>query len=239
MTMKKIALFFSLLFILSCSNTPPTKTDLYLYFDYTEGQDYASRIEEDAATYLELLEISELGSPNYGTVRMYPLYDVSSAKSKSAKLKAGKSEMEGNKYIRDKEIDKFKTKLLELLETLNEENKGKSLDNSHIYLPICKGIKKLNKSDANRKVMVIYSDMLENSDLANFHSKKRDFEKWKINFEAACDCEDTSDLEIFVVYPVDKNNDSKIQVAAEFWSEYLMDKGMDEDGFHFETTIDI
>ncbi len=237
--MKKLSLFLCILFVLSCSTTPPVKTDLYLYFDYTEGQDYRTRIVEDAEAYLELLGISEMGSPNYGTVRMYPLYDVSSARSKSVKLKAGKSEMEGNKYIRDKEIDKFKTKLLDLLETLNEENSGKSLDNSHIYLPICKGIKKLNKSDASRKVMVIYSDMLENSDLANFHSKNRDFEKWSLNFEEACDCEDTSELEIFVVYPVDKNNDSKIQVASEFWSEYLMSKGLDEDGFHFEPSIDL
>lgn len=237
--MKKISLLFWILFFLSCSQTPPVKTDLYLYFDYTEGQDYSGRITEDAESYIELLGISEMGSPNYGTVRMYPLYDVSSARSKSVKLKPGKGEMEGNKYIRDKEVGKFKTKLLESLESLNSENMGKSLDNSHIYMPICKGIKKLNKSDAGRKVMVIYSDMLENSDLANFHSKKRDFDKWKVNFDEACDCEDTADLEIYVVYPVDKNNDSKIQTASEFWSDFLMGKGLDEDAFHFETTIDL
>lgn len=225
--------------MISCSQTPPVKTDLYLYFDYTEGQDYASRMEEDSDLYIELLGVSELGSPNYGTIKMYPLYDVSSAKNKSVKLKAGKGEMEGNKYIRDKEVDKFKTKLLKSLEELNEENKGKSLDKSYIYTPFCKGIKKLNKSDASRKIIVLYSDMLENSDLANLHSKKRDFEKWTTNFENTCDCEDVSDLEIFVVYPVDKNNDSKIQVASDFWSDYLMKKGMDEDAFHFETTIDL
>lgn len=238
--MKKILFLFSLILLgISCESTPPTETELYVYLDFTEGQDYGSRFAEDIEQYTELLNLTEEGSSNFGKVKIFPLYDVASARSKTVKLKAGKGEFEKNVLLRKKDIEKFQTQLLQTLEEMNAEYTGKELNSSHIFEPMCKGIRKLNKSEADRKVILMYSDMLENSDIANFHSKSGSSKKWLERFDAACDPEDVSDLEMFVVYPVDKKNDAKITKAADFWANYFADKGMDEDAFHYDTGIDL
>ena len=238
--MKNYLILLSLfaLFI-GCETAPPVETDLYIYLDFTEGQDYVQQFTEDLEAYKTLLHIDETGSSNFGKVKIFPLYDLSSARSKTVKLRKGKSEFETNKFLRQKEVDYFQTQLLASLTDINDTYTGKALNNSHLIYPICKGIKKLNKSDANRKIVLIYSDMLENSDIANFHSKKGNDKIWIKKIDKACDLEDVSDLEIFVVYPVDKKMDGKISKAATFWKYYFASKGADEETFHFDTGIDL
>ncbi len=226
------------LFTLGCNTSPPKETELYIYLDFTEGQDYTQQIEADLDNYAELLNVGENGSSNFGKVKIFPLYDLTSARSKTVKLKEGKSEFESNKFLRQKDIDKFKTQLLNSLTEINEKYTGKELKSSHLIEPICKGMKKLNKSDANQKIVLIYSDMLENSSIANFHGKSSS-KDWPSRIDATCDPEDVSDLDIFVVYPVDKQNDGKITKAAEFWTDYFASKGADEETFRFDTEIDL
>jgi len=233
-----ILISFLALFI-GCQTAPPVETDLYIYLDFTEGQDYTNQFNEDIEAYKELLHIEEAGSSNFGKVKIFPLYDLTSARSKTIKLKEGKSEFETNKFLRQKKVDQFQVKLLGALTEINDTYTGKALNKSHLIEPICKGIQKLNNSDANRKVVLIYSDMLENSNIANFHAKKGNDKIWTKKIDKACNPEDVSNLEIFVVYPVDKKTDEKISNAAKFWTDYFASKGADEETFHFETGIDL
>lgn len=233
-------IFMSLVLVtLGCNTTPPTETDLYIYLDFTEGQDYSHQLTEDLDSYAELLKVAENGSPNFGKVKIFPLYDLGSARGKTVKLKKGKSEFEANKFLRQKEVDKFKGELLTSLLEINEKYTGTALNNSHLIKPISKGMQKLNKSNADNKVVLIYSDMLENSPIANFHGKSSNTKDWQMRIDKACDPKDVSDLEIFVIYPVDKKNDGKITKAAEFWKDYFAAKGADDDTFRFETEIDL
>lgn len=238
--MKNLLLLMSLiLFTIGCHTSPPIETDLYIYLDFTEGQDYSHQISEDLGNYAELLQVGENGSPNFGKVKIFPLYDLASARSKTVKLKKGKSEFEANKFLRQKEVDKFKTKLSTALLAINDTYTGKALNRSHLIEPICKGMQKLNKSTATNKVVLIYSDMLENSTIANFHGKNNNTKDWQQRIDAACDPEDVADLAIYVVYPVDKKNDGKITKAAEFWTAYFTSKGADDETFRFDTEIDL
>lgn len=227
-----------LLILAGCSESPPKQTDLYLYFDYTEGQVYED-IADDVDKYLELMQLEDGASANYGTVKLIPIHDLGAARKATVKLKPGKSKMEGNRYLREQEVDAFKSKLLDKVAEMNERYGGKPLSGSQIFEPIRKGVKKLNASDANHKVMVVYSDMLENSSLANFHKTGKDHEAMMAKFEAKKGIDDLSDIEIFVVHPIDKNNDAKIQASGDFWKDYFVTKGMDEDQFHFDTGIEL
>ena len=224
---------------LSCTEEKASQTDVYIYLDYTEGQDYSAQIAEDMDKYLALMEVAGEQSRNYGAIKVYPLHDISAGVSKTVKLKEGKSQLEGNKFLRKKEVDAFTAKLTDKMLDINTNFTGKELTSSHIFTPICKGVKKLNKSDADKKIILIYSDMLENSELANFHSKSITFESLKANFDKSCDMDDTSEIEFYIVHPVNKKNDQKIRKASDLWAKYLLDKGMDEDAFHFDTGIDI
>ncbi|MFK8004882.1 MAG: hypothetical protein AB8H03_00865 [Saprospiraceae bacterium] len=238
--MKNIILFLSILFLVGCSDSQSvTNTELFIYLDYTEGQDYSDLLENDVEKYLTMMNVTEENDRNFGKVRIYPLHDISSSVSKTVKLKKGKSKLEGNRYIRQKELDKFKTQLIEKTSEINNSFTGKALNSSHIFSPLCKGIHKINNSNADRKVIVIYSDMLENSDLANFHSGKLKYENLKANFDGSCEFEDLSDCEVYIIHPIDKRNDNKIRTAENFWSKYMEEKGLDSDMWHFDTSIDI
>lgn len=238
--MKNLIILISLfLFTFGCHTSSPIETELYIYLDFTEGQDYSKQITEDLDSYAELLQVGEIGSPNFGKVKIFPLYDLASARSKTIKLKKGKSEFEANQFLRQKEVDKFKTKLSTALMEINEMYTGKALKRSHLIEPICKGMQKLNKSNADNKVVLIYSDMLENSNIANFHGKNSNPKNWRKQIDTACGPEDVSDLNIFVVYPIDKKTDKKISKAEKFWTEYFASKGADDETFRFETEIDL
>lgn len=227
------------IFTLGCNTSPPTETELYIYLDFTEGQDYSTQITQDLDNYAELLQVGENGSPNFGKVKIFPLYDLTSARSKVVKLKKGKSEFEANEFLRQKELDKFKNKLVASLMEMNATYTGTALNNSHLIEPICKGMQKLNKSSADKKVVLIYSDMLENSTVVNFHGKSKHRPDWAKRIDAVCAIEDVADLDIFVVYPIDKKMDGKITKAAEFWTDYFASKGADGDTFRFDTEIDL
>ena len=238
--MKKLLFLLTLILLVGCvENEPVTNTELFIYLDYTEGQDYSDVVDHDLDKYLELMNVTEESNANFGKVRIYPLHDVGSSMSKTVKLKKGKSKMEGNRYIRLKEIEKFKTDLLEKTTAVNNTFSGKALKRSHIFNPLCKGVHKISNSNADRKVIVIYSDMLENSDLANFHSGKLSYETLKKNFDGSCKFDDLSDTEVYIIHPIDKKNDNKIRTAENFWSKYMMEKGLDSEMWHFDTSIDI
>lgn len=238
--MKNIIFVLSILLLMGCGdNEPVTNTELFIYLDYTEGQDYSDLLENDVEKYLTMMNISEESDRSFGKVRIYPLHDIASSVSKTVKLKKGKSKLEGNRYIRQKELDEFKTQLVNKTTEINSSFTGKALNSSHIFNPLCKGIHKINNSNADRKVIVIYSDMLENSELANFHSSKLKYENLKSNFDSSCEFEDLSDCEVYIIHPIDKRNDVKIRTAENFWSKYMMEKGLDSDMWHFDTSIDI
>lgn len=233
-------LYSIILFLMlsGCAQAPPTKTDLYLYLDYTEGQRYEN-LAEDVDKYLALMQIDNDASPNFGTVRIVPIHDLGAARKATVKLKPGKSQLEGNRYLRQQEVLAFKTKLLEKINDLNAEYGGQALNSSQIFEPLRKGIKKLNTSDANHKVMVVYSDMLENSPLANFHQSGKNHKAMMAKFEAKKGLEDIDDIAIFIVHPVDKRNDAKIRASGDFWRTYFVQKGMDDEQFHFDTGIEL
>ena len=73
------------LLTLGCNTSPPVETDLYIYLDFTEGQDYIHQITEDLDNYGELLQVGENGSPNFGKVKIFPFL-VPKLRSLLAKL---------------------------------------------------------------------------------------------------------------------------------------------------------
>lgn len=236
--MKNTIWLFAFIFLCSCTQEKVVNTDLYLYFDYTEGQNYEQLMQQDIEKYLQLMDVSE-HSRNYGTIKIYPLHDVSASVNQSIKIKEGKSQLEGNRYVRKKEVDQFREKLSSKLMTMNDSFKETPLKNSHIYSPTCKGFKKLQNSDADHKIVIVYSDMLENSEIANLHHSNVNFEKLQTALDNSCNCGDLFDIQLYVVHPVNKQHDQLIRQSASLWQQYFYAKGLDEDNFHFDTSIDI
>lgn len=232
-----IGLLFILL-VLACNEPVPLKTDLYVYLDYTEGQQYDFD-KEEVEKYLSLMEAKSEHSRNAGSIKIFPLYNLSSSKSVTVKLKEGKSKFEGNRYLRQKELKEFTTKVLDKIGKMNETYGGDELEASHIFNPLNNGFKKLLKSNADRKVVLIYSDMLENSKVANFHSNSANEKTLLANFEEVGGVDDLSEVELYIVYPIDQKNDAKIRKRLSVWEQYFVQHGIDSELFHADTGIDL
>jgi len=230
-------MFFMLMSFWTCQEPSPSHTDLYLYLDYTEGQQYEFG-EEEVSQFLQLMNIREGTSRNAGVLRIYPLYDLASSRNARIQMKKGKSKLESNKFVSEKELKKFSQKVRSKIEDMNAEYGGEELKHSYIFQPLQKGFKKLSNSTADHKIVLIYSDMLENSQVANFHTAKLDKSALLNRLEQASSIEDLSEFEIYIVYPVDQKNDAKIQKRLSIWEQYFVNKGLDSDQFHADTGID-
>lgn len=235
--MKKIMLLFILTSFWACQEPAPSHTDLYLYLDYTEGQQYEFG-EEEVNQFLQLMNIQDGTSRNAGVLRIYPLYDLASSRNVRIPIKEGKSKLESNKFVREKELKKFSEKVKSKVEEMNAAYGGEELKHSYIFQPLEKGFKKLTNSSADHKVVLIYSDMLENSQVANFHTAKLDEGALLKRLEQASNLEDLSEFEVYIVYPVDQKNDAKIQKRLAVWEQYFVNKGLDSEQFHADTGID-
>lgn len=115
----------------------------------------------------------------------------------------------------------FKTQLSTKFDELIKGESSKK-DKTKIYLPLCKALTELSKSKSSRKIMVIFSDMIENSELFSMYKMKGiKPDEILIQLESTFSekIPDLKDIEIYIVSKRNKANDEIITLAEEFWKE--------------------
>lgn len=76
-----------------------------------------------------------------------------------------------NNYSRKDRVKKFSTDIDSSFEKILSAKPGKI--NSSIYSPLADELKRLSETKAKQRVLVIYSDLMEHSALADFYQKKQ------------------------------------------------------------------
>ena len=72
-----------------------------------------------------------------------------------------------NEISRDKEIKKFEDSVMVLFENSLSDSSGRKY--SSIYLPIAKELTLLSKSDSKSKMLIVHSDLMENTPSLSFY----------------------------------------------------------------------
>lgn len=209
--------------IIACNSQNQSTTEIVVLHDITDMHIAQPNAEE-------MLSLFDLQNKwNGGVFQFTDLTDVSYNQTKQAKLEP-QDKWLSNEFDREKELNKFKNDVTEII---NNEAKDKTEKiNSAIYFPIANELNKLKNSKSQKRILIVYSDLMENTEELSFY-KKNDFEKLKTNpeqireiFEKQITLDSLNGIEVYFIYqPAENNNDQKFQIISGFYKKLLEDKG--------------
>jgi len=143
---------------------------------------------------------------------------------------APENEWLSNQFQRAEKVKKFTTEITNIISNTASETIGK--DNSAVYFPIAKELNRLNQSKATTKVLLIYSDLMENTDELSFYNKWT-FEQLKTNpdaiqqyFESQMKMENLNGIKVYLIYQsTNTKKDEDYKVVSGFYKNWLESKG--------------
>lgn len=156
--------------------------------------------------------------------------DVSYTPHARISLAKAPSRLTASEFTRKREVVAFKTNLSALLDSARSDTSGKP--NSSLYLPMVEELTRLSNSTADRKVLVIYSDMMENSLDLSFYSPntlallRTDPDKVKAMLFAKAKLPNLTSIEIKLIYlPKNAKDDAVFHTVSQFFSSMLSEAG--------------
>lgn len=232
MSIKKIVFYVLLLFYLSTScKTEVAKTsDICVLIDVTDEKFKDENfVAESTPKLLKLMNLDkEKGGYSGGSIKLSLINEVSDSKSKTIKIEAGETGIMGeNPLNRRDEVVKF----CEQLETsfsqiLTSADWGTNA--SKIYQKVTRELIKMKNMDGDQKYLIVYSDMLENSNLFSFYGSS-----WKTGINKMIEnpeetllelgkngpaLPDLSEFTIYIIPHRTPENDEKINLSEQFWA---------------------
>lgn len=159
-------------------------------------------------------------------LRINLISDVGFTKPKNLSIDAVSIPLLGNDYKRKTEIDTYYENVRQVFYSMQIEKSGKA--NSFVFKPISEALNTLSVSHADKKQLVIISDLKENSSLYNFYSKemlkilKDSPDKVKNIFLTKYPLMDLSGIVVFLYYePVDYSDSDVFEIIADFYVSIL------------------
>lgn len=230
--MKKIfLLIIGLLFIFiiiniqSCSESNLDKTlAITVMKDMTD--DFLLKVENDKIINLFDLDENSLEKLETGIkFRFMPLNNVDYNNTFDISIAYANYE-EVNRLVRSKEIATFKSSIQKTLD--QNEIFEKSLTSSSVFIPLMNELVRLSKIKATEKLVIIYSDMAENSNTTfrSYKEYKKGKEYIKQQFLKLRDITDISGINIIIRYqPKNETQNEQFRVMYDAYKEYLESKG--------------
>ncbi len=227
---KSFLLGFVVIFVFnSCSEEPSSTTNICVLIDITDERFKDENfVAENLPQLLTLMKLDKnLGGYSGGEIKLSLINEVSDSKSKTVKISTAESGLMGeNPLNRKDQVNKFYVELeTSFTKILEEANWG--TDASKIYQKVTREIIKMKNNEAERKYLIIYSDMLENSQLFSFYGTnwKNNINKMIENPEATIEnlsekgpeLPDLSEFTIYIINTRTAENDEKINLSEQLW----------------------
>lgn len=212
--------------IVTCTPSPKTyTTEVRVLKDITEIQS----VNPDSQAVISMCDFSGDKRWNGATFHYSEISDVSYTHFSEAKISTAKMWL-SNELERDAEIKNFKNEVSKILRVAINNINGKN--NSSIYLPIAHELNELARSKAQRRVLVIYSDLMENTIDISFYNKKQfqmltsDTDSILKTLEQLQAIQNLDGIEVYLIYqPTDSQSDKVFTVVSEFYKKLLENKG--------------
>lgn len=225
------------LIISSCEEQEVQHTQICVLIDVTDEKfKESSFVEADLQKLLKLMKLDD-ESDGYsgGEIKLSLINEVSDSKSKSISISAAETGMLGeNPLNRRDEVERFRLELENSFSNLIE-NADWGTNASKIYQKVTRELLKMKRKTADRNYLVIYSDMLENSELFSFYGTnwQTTIKELTANPEKTLDqlaktgpaMPDLSEFEIFLIASRNADNDEKINLSEQLWTALFEFKG--------------
>jgi len=231
--MKRINHFFFFIVLLpilfSCQVEPVTTSQICVLIDVTDNRfEDKNFVAENLPKFLQMMNLDkEVGGYSGGEIKLSLINEISDSKSKTVKIGVAKTGMMGeNKLTRKDEVDRFYGNLEKTFtKILSDANWG--TEASKIYQKVSRELIKMKNSAYEKKKMIIFSDMLENSNLFSFYGAnwKSGIQKMIENPEESLRklaemgpaLPDLSEFEIYVITSRTSENDEKVNLSEQLW----------------------
>ena len=136
-----------------------------------------------------------------------------------------------NEFERKSKVKKFYAEISRILNTSTKATIGK--DNSSIYIPIANQLNFLHKNLYNNKIMLIYSDLMENNStgMSFYDSQKLNLIKSNPEsvikyFESLVPLYDLKGIKIYIIFqPNNIEQDEQFKIMSGFYKKLFEDKG--------------
>jgi len=133
-----------------------------------------------------------------------------------------------NEPEREKQIRNFKNNMAEILS--RKETIGRT--HSSVYLPVARELNRLSQNKSDKKILLIYSDLMENTPEISFYAPQT-FRLLQSNpdsvkklFEKMQTLHPLSGIEVhFIFQPKDITQDTEFKIVSEFYRRMLEEKG--------------
>ena len=135
-----------------------------------------------------------------------------------------------NQLQRENEIDSFNNGVSNIISQAELTPAGKN--NSSIYFPVVTAMNKLAQSNADKKYMLVYSDMMENTPQITFYNKTilnemtDDPEKVRSILESQVQLQSLQGITIYLLYePTNSLQDEEFKIVSDFYKDLFESKG--------------
>jgi len=219
-----ILLTTGVIITIAAYKAPPT-TDLSVLRDVTDMHLSQPKAEELYGFYDFTGDKKWSGA----SFRYSNLSDVSYNRVSEAKIDNA-NQWFSNELARDKTIQKFHGDFSKIITDASADSIGR--EHSAVYVPVATELIRLSQSKDERRVLIVYSDLMENDlDLSLYskdelHLLKSNPEALRETFEKRKALPSLSGVEVYLVYqPQDAETDYEYHLVSEFYKSLLESKG--------------
>lgn len=222
--LKMLGILLLITLLVGCVSEKNTTTELVIARDVTDSIIAQTKTEE----IFNLFGLTE--NPLNGAIfKFQNLSDVSYNQRSQVKIEP-QNKWLSNEMERQGEIKKFTIAIESKLAKSTIDSIEK--ENSSIYLPIARELNQLSQSKSDRRILVVFSDLMENTPEFSLY-RKGDFELLKNQpdslqkrIEKQLLISPLSGVEIYFIYqPKDIKSDERFQLISEFYKKLLVSKG--------------
>lgn len=216
-------LILSAVYFLSCNNKPYSQ-DISILADQTE--EYFKHFTVDEIRKVSMLKVSENNSEYF---RIQPLTESGFNEVKSFKLDPVISLLMGNDYERENEIRNYFSSIDSAFTELRagrQERLG-----SVIYKIMSEELNRLSESKADKRILIINSDLMEKSfinfyDSTIFYRIKNTPDQLQKTLLKKYPLNDLSGIEVWIIYkPINKTDSEKFEIISDFYKLLLKSCG--------------
>lgn len=219
-----IALAIALLSLIgSCSDGCPKRDtiEIVIQVDLTEAQ----LAKPDADEIIRLYRL-DTNKWNAASLTYGDLTDVSYNRYTSFVLAPGGNRLTSSSFTRDREVKTFEDSIRSFLSERAADTTGRP--HSSIYLPLAAELTRLSQSDATRKMLLVYSDLMQNDPSFSFYDQhtmatlKNDPQSITAMLEAKTALPDLAGIDVYLIFqPADAAQDETFQLVSGFYKALL------------------
>ncbi len=223
---KTIAIFLMILFTTTGCNTQEGQTAELVYMrDITSSMTDQQIQKIEVNSYYDL----ETNMWNGGIFRHVNISDVSYNYTSEVSIKPD-NEWTANELKRKEEVKSFFEGISKIIKETSTVKSPKN--NSSVYNSIARQLNRLSQSHSQRKVIIINSDLLENTNLLSFY-KQKVINTIKANpdsitnlLNAQVELQNLEGIKVYLIYqPVNMLDDQRYKIVSDFYKKMLEDKG--------------